>query len=778
MQQGGGSQSQYAEMTPAAAGAATTTTTAHMGQQPVESASPISSRPPSNFDELIRLSSGGGGGGGDEDTEGDRAGGVASGNRWPRQETLALLNIRSDMDVAFRDATIKGPLWEDVSRKLAELGYKRSAKKCKEKFENVHKYYKRTKEGRAGRQDGKSYKFFSQLEALHTTTATTSNVSASLSMPVTTVTTTSSNTITLDVAPVSIGIPIPISSSVRIPTIAPMSSSIFPPNLSAPTINVPGSTTTAPPPLPPQTATATTTATPVPISFSSDSSSSPETEDDDDDDDEDDIDFQGQPSNTAGSSRKRKRQSSSSTNRMMEFFESLMKQVMQKQETMQQRFLEVIEKREQDRMIREEAWKRQEMARLAREHELMAQERAISASRDAAIISFLQKITGQTIQLPPAAPPPPPPAPAPAPAPVVVAPAIPVPTPTLSHLPLSIPHEQRDQQPQRRHQHQQQQHQSQHAEALRHQPASTSLPSSEVVIAIPEQQVPPQPQEISGSGNFEPTSSRWPKVEVLALIKLRSGLEPRYQEAGPKGPLWEEISAGMQRMGYKRSAKRCKEKWENINKYFKKVKESNKKRPEDAKTCPYFHELDALYRKKIIGSSSGTSSFSSQNRPEELQPEVQHQQESIKLDPVPPANPQESVNVPTVMPPLQVTQASESDKQNVANVDAQASNIGLASSLFGEGNGGSSKKPEDIVKELMNQKEMQQQQRAPSIMDDFDKYSDSENMEQEEDDEDEDEDDEDIEERKMGYKVEFERQNANTSNGGGNGTPSFLAVVQ
>lgn len=38
------------------------------------------------------------------------------GNRWPRQETLALLKIRSDMDVAFRDASVKGPLWEEISR--------------------------------------------------------------------------------------------------------------------------------------------------------------------------------------------------------------------------------------------------------------------------------------------------------------------------------------------------------------------------------------------------------------------------------------------------------------------------------------------------------------------------------------------------------------------------------------------------------------------------------------------------------------------------------------
>jgi hypothetical protein len=107
-----------------------------------------------------------------------------------------------------------------------------------------------------------------------------------------------------------------------------------------------------------------------------------------------------------------------------------------------------------------------------------------------------------------------------------------------------------------------------------------------------------------GSGGGA-TSSRWPKAEVHALIQLRSNLDTRYQEAGPKGPLWEEISSGMRRLGYNRNAKRCKEKWENINKYFKKVKESNKKRPEDSKTCPYFHQLDALYRNKAALSSSG-----------------------------------------------------------------------------------------------------------------------------------------------------------------------------
>ncbi|XP_022736394.1 trihelix transcription factor GTL1-like isoform X2 [Durio zibethinus] len=664
---GGGHQSQDEEMGAPTTGAVSSShMVSEQSEQLVEAASPISSRPPAtgNLDEFIRFASGGGDEGGDE---GDRAGGgggaagVSSGNRWPRQETLALLKIRSDMDAVFRDATVKGPLWEDVSRKLAELGYKRSAKKCKEKFENVHKYYKRTKEGRAGRQDGKSYKFFSQLEALHTTSPT---VAANVSTPMIIVTATTAAS--LDVAPVSVGIPMPISS-VRIPPTAAirMSSSVLP----MPPAQVP-------PPI-------TTTAAPFGISFSSNSSSSSEGfEDDDDGEDE----VGGEPSSMAGTSRKRKRQSSrgggSTTRRMMEFFEVLMKQVMQKQEAMQQRFLEAIERREQDRMIREEAWKRQEMARLTHEHELMAQERAIAASRDAAIISFLEKITGQTIWLPttvtiPAAPPP-----LTQPAVPVVPPIAPIPAATPpSHQPPSLPQQQqRNSQPQQlqqsqshyQHRQQQQQQQPQNTEVLRHHQQPIS---SEVLIAIPEQQVPPQ--EIGGSASLEPASSRWPKAEVLALINLRSGLETTYQEAGPKGPFWEEISTGMFRMGYRRSAKRCKEKWENINKYFKKVKESNKKRPEDAKTCPYFHQLDFLYREKILGggTSGGSSSFGDRNRPEE-ETSQQHQETS---------------DAPPIMAAPQLTQPTD-QSEDKTGADVVTSKEHLPGSLFGEGNGGAAKK--------------------------------------------------------------------------------------
>lgn len=46
-----------------------------------------------------------GGGGGDGGT-----------GRWPRQETLTLLEIRSRLDPKFKEANQKGPLWDEVSR--------------------------------------------------------------------------------------------------------------------------------------------------------------------------------------------------------------------------------------------------------------------------------------------------------------------------------------------------------------------------------------------------------------------------------------------------------------------------------------------------------------------------------------------------------------------------------------------------------------------------------------------------------------------------------------
>ncbi|XWS23561.1 hypothetical protein CRYUN_Cryun28dG0025500 [Craigia yunnanensis] len=444
--------------------------------------------------------------------EGDRSFG---GNRWPRQETLALLKIRSDMDAVFRDSNLKGPLWEEVSRKLAELGYHRSVKKCKEKFENVYKYHKRTKDGRTGKADGKTYRFFDQLEALE-------NLHSLQSL-----------------SPPKPQTPTPSSAAMPWSTNPPSASNIHVPSTTINPTNVPQTNATPYP-------TISTQAVPIdsinPYSnniqssfhnissnlFSISTSSSTASDDDSD----------------QGNSKKKRK--------WKEFFRRLTKEVIEKQEELQIKFLQTVQKCEQERMAREEAWRIQEMARINREHEILVQERSTAAANDAAVISFLQKISGQqpnTVQVQPQENPQPP------------APPLqqPQPQPPI--------------------------------QALSFETSKMTNGGNNVVSSSP---------------------SRWPKAEVEALIKLRTNLDIKYQENGPKTPLWEEISDAMRKLGYNRNAKRCKEKWENINKYFKKVKESTKRRPEDSKTCPYFHQLDAIYKEKISkneNSSLGSSGY-------------------------------------------------------------------------------------------------------------------------------------------------------------------------
>ncbi|KAJ4952580.1 hypothetical protein NE237_029412 [Protea cynaroides] len=411
--------------------------------------------------------------------EGDRN---LTGNRWPRQETLALLKIRFDMEVAFCDSTLKTPLWGEVSRKLAELGYHRNPKKCKEKFENVYKYYKRTKEGRAARASGKTYHFFNQLEAL---------------------------------------------------------------NHHHPSV--------APPPPPPNASTPIASITIDPISTLSSSSEE-----------------------ESGGSRSRKR----IRKKLTAFYEKRMNEVREKQEMIQKQFLETVEKREREWVAREEMWEVQKMAKMNRKHELVLQERSIAA----ALISLLKKISEQ---------------------------ASPVKS---TELQLKF-HENQNQQNPKPNPSQQQplplnQAQPSSEKMMVDLPlpatdnagdsvaaTTNSLPSSEKMMV----EIPRRAKENAGDSFAVTTnslSSRWPKSEVQALIRLRTSMDLKYQENGPKGPLWEEISASMKKFGYDRSAKRCKEKWENINKYFKKVKETNRKRPEDAKTCPYYHQLEALYKER------------------------------------------------------------------------------------------------------------------------------------------------------------------------------------
>ncbi|KAJ8446046.1 hypothetical protein Cgig2_017548 [Carnegiea gigantea] len=556
------------------------------------------------------------GGGGDDDKSGGELfeSGGGGGNRWPRQETLALLKIRSDMDTAFRDSSLKGPLWEEVSRKMAELGYHRSGKKCKEKFENVYKYHKRTKEGRVGKSEGKTYRFFDQLEALEQHHPNSSpalpppRAPPQVAVPVTMImpagATVPSSPQPINVVHVA---PAPLSISAQPQQPQPPNVSSNNPTPASQVAQTPGGVQGQ------QQQTMPTHPSPIQMEHSAPSESPSAT-----------------PSSSSSTSsdeevmgrKKRKR-------KWKDFFERLMKEVIDKQEVLQKRFLEAVERREHDRMAREEAWKMQEIARLNREHEILVQERSMAAAKDAALISFLKKLSEQQ--------------------------QIPMQLPAQLQTQAQPPQQQdvpstttgtQSQQVQR-------QAQVQPQAQVHHNPvpvAPPPLPQPQPLTQFPPQQAVPAAQthlvisnnvdvQKTNNGNgtggdvqspLPPSSSRWPKAEVQALINLRTNLDQKYQESGPKGPLWEEISASMRKLGYNRNAKRCKEKWENINKYFKKVKESNKKRPEDSKTCPYFHQLDALYREKNKPDPNTNSNTNSTN----ITSSYGHPSSNVNLGPI------------------------------------------------------------------------------------------------------------------------------------------------
>ncbi|KAF2598953.1 hypothetical protein F2Q68_00007047 [Brassica cretica] len=271
----------------------------------------------------------GGGGGGD-------GGGTG---RWPRQETLTLLEIRSRLDHKFKEANQKGPLWDEVSRIMSEEhGYQRSGKKCREKFENLYKYYKKTREGKAGRQDGKHYRFFRQLEALYgdcnnlvpCPSHNTQFMSNALhgfhtQNAMNDVTTTTSNIHNVD--------------------------------------SVHGFHRQS-------------------LSLSNNYNSS---------------ELELVTSSSEGNDSSSRRKKRSWKNKIKEFIDVNMKRLMERQDVWLEKLTKVIEDKEEQRMMKEEEWRKSEAARIDKEHLFWSKERERMEARDVAVIEALQFLTGKTL---------------------------------------------------------------------------------------------------------------------------------------------------------------------------------------------------------------------------------------------------------------------------------------------------------------------------------------------------------------------------------------------
>ncbi|KAK1424143.1 hypothetical protein QVD17_19461 [Tagetes erecta] len=98
----------------------------------------------------------------------------------------------------------------------------------------------------------------------------------------------------------------------------------------------------------------------------------------------------------------------------------------------------------------------------------------------------------------------------------------------------------------------------------------------------------------------DPNTKRWPKSEVQALITVRAALNHKFSGKGSKGSIWDDVAASLSGMGYNRTPKKCKEKWENINKYYRRTMEKGK----ESKSCAYFSELEMLHKTGIISANS------------------------------------------------------------------------------------------------------------------------------------------------------------------------------
>ncbi|KAL8224677.1 hypothetical protein R6Q57_017234 [Mikania cordata] len=87
--------------------------------------------------------------------------------QWSVQETRDFLMIRGEMDPTFMETKRNKILWEDISTKMKETGYNRTADQCRCKWKNLVTRYKgyETMEHEGKRQE---FPFFKELQAIFT----------------------------------------------------------------------------------------------------------------------------------------------------------------------------------------------------------------------------------------------------------------------------------------------------------------------------------------------------------------------------------------------------------------------------------------------------------------------------------------------------------------------------------------------------------------------------------------------------------------------------------
>uniref|UniRef100_A0A0D6QYY9 Myb-like domain-containing protein n=1 Tax=Araucaria cunninghamii TaxID=56994 RepID=A0A0D6QYY9_ARACU len=88
---------------------------------------------------------------------------------------------------------------------------------------------------------------------------------------------------------------------------------------------------------------------------------------------------------------------------------------------------------------------------------------------------------------------------------------------------------------------------------------------------------------------------QWSYQETKEFISIRAELEKDFTQTKRNKTLWEIIAGKMKDKGFRRSADQCKCKWKNlVNRY--KGKETSE--PDNGRQCPFFEELDAIFKER------------------------------------------------------------------------------------------------------------------------------------------------------------------------------------
>ncbi|KAL8061661.1 hypothetical protein ABFX02_02G100200 [Erythranthe guttata] len=414
---------------------------------------------------------------------------IGSIDPWSDEEVLALLRLRSTMEIWFPDFT-----WLHISRKLSELGFKRSAEQCKDRFDQETKHLNTSTNVNFNKNNYRNI-LMSELDEFYPP--------ADQEQP-----------------PVSPPKQIDQKLLYKNVNVELESEANLAPNPSQES----------------EDAVIMTTTTKKPIN------------------------------------KRRKKKRKDKFEIFKGFCQAVVNKMMAQQEDLHNKLIDDIVKRDKETIARDEARKNEEMERLKREMDVRAKEQAIARERQATLIEFLKKFTSQDDEDEN----------------IVNNEAL------NSFVTLSVLCPDKE------------------TAAAASSTTTTTTTTTTILAELPRQiYKTPSPVNIvheeRGGGDL---GKRWPRDEVLALINLRCKLSGSSSSsnsnedvehgemvsAAAKGiPLWERISQGMMELGYKRNAKRCKEKWENINKYFRKTKDSNKKRSINSRTCPYFQQLTSLY---------------------------------------------------------------------------------------------------------------------------------------------------------------------------------------